>query len=156
MAAGLAGIPALVAQADPQPAEKAQIRSQEDPRIQSLRRFFQKHQSPAGTLSDVFVQEADNNNLDWRLMPGLALIETGGGKHCRHHNLFGWSNGHASFGSFSESIRQVAYQLSNSHYYRNKNLEVVLRLYNRNPGYTRLVKAVMRGISPTVEIALAE
>lgn len=154
MVAGLAGIPAMIAQTDAQPAEKAQVRADEDPRILSLRRFFQRHNSPAQHLSEVFIKEADNNGLDWRLLPGLALVESGGGQHCQKFNLFGWMNGQAAFSSFSDGIRQVAWFLSNSRYYRNKSIDRVLLTYNPDPGYRRKVRAVMDLISPSVEIAL--
>jgi hypothetical protein len=155
MFAGIAGIPAVAAQADPQPAEKAQIRFNEDPRILSLRSFFQKNNAPAELLSETFIREADHNGLDWRLLPGLALVESGGGKHCQKHNLFGWKNGKASFESFAEGIRQVAWYLSNSHLYRYKSIDGVLRTYNKDPMYRKKVKSVMALISPTVEVAWA-
>lgn len=154
MIAGFTGLPGMLVKADPNPAAKAQIRSNEDPRILSLRRFFQRHNSPAQSLSDVFVREADQNGLDWRLLPGLAMIESGGGKHCMRFNLFGWKNGMASFESFADGIRQVAWQLSNSRFYRYKSIDRVLLTYNKDPLYRKRVMSTMRGISPTVEIAL--
>ncbi len=141
-----------VPQTDSQPAEKAQIRSNEDPRILSLRRFFQRNNSPAQHLSDVFIREADTNGLDWRLLPGLALVESGGGKHCQKFNLFGWKNGKASFVSFTDGIRQVAWNLSNSHYYRNKSIDRMLLTYNKDPQYRVKVMSVMRRISPSVNL----
>jgi hypothetical protein len=157
VAAGIAGISGIVVNATPsQTAEKAQIRSNEDPRILSLRRFFKRHQSPAQHLSEVFVKEADHNNLDWRLLPGLALVESGGGKRCQRHNLFGWENGKASFSSFAEGIRKVAWHLSNSHLYRNKSLDRVLLTYNKNPEYRKKVLMVMNMISPSADVAYAD
>lgn len=154
MFAGVAGLPALGAQIDNQPPEKAQVRSDEDPRILSLRRFFQRNNSPAQHLSDVFIREADLNGLDWRLLPGLALVESGGGKHCQKFNLFGWRNGKASFDSFTDGIRQVAWYLSNSKFYRNKSVDRLLLTYNKDPMYRVKVRSAMRLISPTVEIAM--
>jgi len=156
MFAGIAGIPAAAAQAEPQPAEKAQIRSNEDPRILSLRRFFQRNNSPAQSLSDVFVREADNNGLDWRLLPGLALVESGGGKNCHRNNMFGWANGKHPFKSFADSVREVAWHLANSQYYKNKSVDGILQVYNRNPRYRQKVKEVMQSISPTMEIEPVE
>jgi len=154
--AGIAGVSGIAMQAEPKPVGEAQIRQNEDPRIQSLRRFFQRHNSPAQHLSEVFVREADYNNLDWRLLPGLALVESGGGKHCIRYNLFGWANGTASFRSFADGIRQVAWYLSNSRIYRNKSLDRLLLTYNKNPEYRIKVKSVMRMISSNVELAYAE
>jgi hypothetical protein len=155
MFAGVAGVPAMMlAQTNTQPAEKAQIRTDEDPRILSLRKFFQKNNSPAQHLSEVFIREADNNGLDWRLLPGLALVESGGGKHCQRFNLFGWMNGKASFESFTDGIRQVAWHLSNSRYYRNKSVSRILLTYNKDPMYRTRVMYVMRLISPSIEMAM--
>src|SRR5450432_2506518 len=152
--AGMAGVPAGAASPDVQLTEKKQVQPEEDPRVQSLRRFFQKRQSPAQTLSKVFIEEADKNNLDWRLLPGLALIESGGGNHCKRHNLFGWRNGKASFESFADSVKQVAFHLSNSHYYKHKSLDGMLFAYNRKVGYRERVKNAMYEISPSLEVAL--
>ncbi len=155
MFAGVTGVSALaVAQMNMQPAEKAQIRADEDPRVLSLRRFFQRNNSPAQHLSDVFIREADNNGLDWRLMPGLALVESGGGKHCQRFNLFGWMNGKASFESFTDGIRQVAWHLSNSRFYRNKSVDNMLLTYNKDPMYRVRVRSAMRLISPSVQLAM--
>lgn len=154
MVAGITGLPGMLVKADPNTTGKAQIRSSEDPRISSVRRFFQRYNSPVQELSAVFVREADQNGLDWRLLPGLALIESGGGKHCQKFNLFGWKNGKASFESFADGIRQVAWQLSNSRFYRHKSVDRVLLTYNKDPMYRQRVWSAMRGISPTVEIAM--
>lgn len=155
MFAGVAGVPAFaVAQTNIQPTEKAQIRADEDPRVLSLRSFFKRNNSPAQHLSDVFIREADNNGLDWRLLPGLALIESGGGKHCQRFNLFGWMNGKASFDSFTDGIRQVAWHLSNSRFYKNKSLDGMLLTYNKDPMYRVRVRSAMRLISPSVQLAM--
>ena len=117
--------------------------------------FFVRNNSPAVELSEIFVREADHNGLDWRLLPGLAVVESGGGKRCVSHNLFGWMNGKATFSSFSEAIRTVSWHLSNSRYYRHKSLDRMLMTYNNDPQYPTRVKQVMYLISPTVEVAMA-
>jgi len=165
LVAGLAGVAAAPAQTETKPAEKAQIRSDEDPRVVSVRSFFRKFQSPAESVSDVFVREADNNGLDWRLLPGLAMIESGGGKRCNRHNLFGWANGAVGFSSFADAIRQVSWYLSNSPFYRHKTIDSLLLTYNRNPLYRLQVKKAMilispsivspRIVSPSIEMAMA-
>jgi hypothetical protein len=155
LVAGIAGVNANFVKAETMPAEKAQIRSDEDPRIVSVRNFFRKFQSPAESVSDVFVREADNNGLDWRLLPGLAMVESGGGKRCNRHNLFGWANGKVGFSSFADAIRQVSWHLSNSRFYKDKTLDSLLMTYNRNPKYRLKVKSTMLQISPTIELAMA-
>jgi hypothetical protein len=154
LVAGLAGVNAVPMQAETSPAEKAQIRSDEDPRVVSVRNFFRKFQSPAESVSDVFVREADNNGLDWRLLPGLAMVESGGGKRCNRHNLFGWANGKVGFSSFADAIRQVSWHLSNSRFYKDKTLDGLLLAYNRNPKYRQKVKKPMTLVSPNIELAM--
>ena len=63
-------------------------------------------------------------------------------------------NGKASFESFSDGIRQVAWHLSNSRYYRHKSLDNVLLTYNKDPQYRIKVKSAMRLISPTLNMAM--
>jgi len=155
LVAGIAGVNAPPVQTEAMPAEKAQIRSDEDPRVVSVRNFFRKFQSPAEVVSDVFVREADSNGLDWRLLPGLAMVESGGGKRCIRHNLFGWANGKVGFSSFADAIRQVSWHLSNSRFYKDKTLDNLLSTYNRNPNYRLQVKKAMRLVSPSIELAMA-
>ena len=119
-----------------------------DPRLETLRKFFQKSGCPAEQMADVFLEAADAYELDWRLLPSLSFIETTGGKTARNNNLFGWDSGRAKFNSVSAGIHAVGYKLANSSVYRGKKLETVLALYNPNPDYGRAVKSVMRSIAP--------
>jgi hypothetical protein len=122
--------------------------SRKDHRFEALRKFFQKSDCPAKEYSDVFIEAADNNELDWRLLPSLSFIESGGGKQAPHNNLFGWDSGRAQFDSPSEGIRRVGYRLANSDLYRDKDLDTVLATYNPNAEYAEKVKSVMRQIAP--------
>jgi hypothetical protein len=119
-----------------------------DPRLENLRKFFQKGGCPAQHLAEVFLEAADAYELDWRLLPSLSFIETTGGKTARNNNLFGWDSGRAKFESVSAGIHTVGYRLANSEVYRGKKLETMLAIYNPNPDYGRAVKAVMRSIAP--------
>lgn len=47
-----------------------------DARPEILREFFEKHQSPLTTHSFYLVQIADNYNLDFRLLPAIAMQES--------------------------------------------------------------------------------
>ena len=60
-----------------------------DPRLQSLKKFFQESDCPAQDLSEEFLRAADQNNLDWRLLPSISLVESGGGREARNNNMFG-------------------------------------------------------------------
>jgi hypothetical protein len=146
--AGLSVVPATVMQAEHQvPQSRPSI---EDPRLNALRKFFHTVDCPLGPVADVFVAEADSHNLDWRLLPSLAIIESSGGKASRGNNIFGWANGHAAFPTLGAAIHHVARTLSDGKGYRNKSLLGILRTYNPNAGYAEKVQSVMAQIAPMV------
>jgi len=121
----------------------------DDPRFQSLTRFFHKADCPAEKYSAEFLRAADANALDWRLLPSLSFVETSGGKGARNNNLFGWNSGRAHFPSPVAGIHAVGYLLKHSSVYRNKKLDSILAVYNPVEQYADRVKSVMRRISPT-------
>jgi hypothetical protein len=145
--AGLAVIPATVTQADSQVPQVRQNPS-DDPRLNTLRHFFLTLNCPLAPVVDVFLAEADSHNLDWRLLPSLAVIESGGGKVSRGNNIFGWNNGHASFPTLGAAIHQVAKTLADGSAYKNKTLMALLRTYNPVQGYAERVQLMMSKISP--------
>jgi len=120
-----------------------------DPRFHALRKFFHQSLSPAEHLAAVFLEAADAYALDWRLLPSLSFVESGGGKAARNNNMFGWNSGRARFQSASAGIHTVGYHLSHEEAYRGKKLDTVLATYNPNADYGRTVKYVMRSIAPS-------
>src|SRR5947209_12124552 len=115
---------------------------QNDPRLESLKKFFRQGDCPAQHLSAEFLRAADRHNLDWRLLPSISLVESGGGRVARNNNLFGWDSGRAIFTSMRAGIHDVAERLHNSKLYRDKGLDEILRLYNPNANYPGVVKSV--------------
>lgn len=121
----------------------------EDPRTVRLREFFCALRCPVRELAEDFVQAADDNRLDWRLLPSISVIESGGGKAFKNNNLFGWDNGAAPFITLRTGIHEVAFQLGKSNRYRNQDVGGKLRSYNPDPNYAGKVVEVMQRISPT-------
>jgi hypothetical protein len=121
----------------------------QDPRLQTLRNFFDRCECPAASLSETFLEAADSYELDWRLLPSLSYVETTGGKSVRNNNLFGWDSGKAEFPSLKAGIHTVGYRLANSNLYRDKSLDELLATYNQDVDYGRKVKSVMRRIAPS-------
>jgi len=142
--AGMFSLPAPVANTE-LPDSSAEYRN--DPRLERLKRFFQKRDCPAGDLSAEFLHAADEHSLDWRLLPGIAMVESGGGRSAPHNNLFGWENGKARFVSGRAGIHDVARSLATSRLYRNKDVDGILRMYNHGADYPGYVKSVMKRIS---------
>jgi hypothetical protein len=113
--------------------------------------FFRSRRCPAAEYTDFFLEEADNHKLDWRLLPSLAFVETGGGRRVRcENNWFGWNSGQARFRMVEDAIHTVAVQLSESGLYRGKSLAAVLRTYNHRPSYPSRIRKVMALIGPKV------
>ena len=124
-----------------------------DLRESILRTFLSKERCPVAGEASTFIAEADSYHLDWRLLPSLAFVESGGGQRDRRNNIFGWANGASRFSSAAEAIHHVAEALAEARPYRGKDLRGKLAAYNHTPGYLRLVTGVMRRISP---VAVAE
>jgi hypothetical protein len=121
-----------------------------DVRESVLRRFLKEHSSPAACYAAAFIREADAHHLDWRLLPSLAFVETGGGQRNRLNNIFGWNNGSSRFSTATEAIHHVANALAEARAYKGKDILGKLAAYNPTPGYNRMVTEVMRRISPVV------
>lgn len=129
----------------PQPAPK-------DPRVVRLHQFFTRLHCPVRDLSEDFVRAADDNDLDWRLLPSISIIESSGGKAYRNNNIFGWANGDWFFPTIRAGLHQVAFRLGRSIIYRNRTTEEKLRLYNPDEAYPGRVQEVMQMISPVVNL----
>jgi hypothetical protein len=124
-----------------------------DPRTIRLKKFLIKLHCPVAYLAEDFIHAADDNHLDWRLLPSIAIIESGGGKaYIREkNNVFGWGGGELAFPSVRAGLNQVAYELGRGPLYRRHNSLGKLHLYNPDENYAQQVLAVMRRISPIMK-----
>jgi hypothetical protein len=138
------------------PAKPPQKPAKTDPRAVRLRNFFAKLHCPVLNMSEDFVQAADKNQLDWRLLPSISIIESGGGKAYRNNNLFGWDNGDQAFPSLRAGLDVVAYKLGKSPLYRNRDVVGKLRIYNPDLTYPAKVISVMNRISPVPSVRMPE
>lgn len=140
------------------PAEPVPVKAPTAPEIKvdrravRLKNFFCRLRCPVSELAQEFVSVADENRLDWRLLPSISLVESGGGKAFRNNNILGWSNGGQVFPSIGSGIRTVAYKLSRSPLYRDRDSRGKLLVYNPNPEYAQKVEDVMNEISPVVNL----
>ena len=116
-----------------------------DPREEKIRLFFERFKSPAAKYARLFVQVADENDLDWRLLPTFAFIESGGARVHRNNNIFGWDSGRAKFSSIEDGIRRVGRALTLGPY-KCKTAIQKIRVYNVHASYHRLADKVMKWI----------
>ncbi|MGJ5816255.1 hypothetical protein [Paludibaculum fermentans] len=144
----IAGLLAGQTAADPDPRPADMAVSKTDPRLTRVKQFFQDRDCPAQVYAADFITAADQHDLDWRLLPSLSFIESGGGKVAYNNNMFGWDNCKLKFRSTREGIYRIASKLGKSRMYRKKNVDQVLKLYNPRREYTKAVKAVMNQLGP--------
>jgi hypothetical protein len=122
-----------------------------------LRKFLKINHCTDQEYAELLISEADAYRLDWRLLPSIALVETGGGRTAKGNNLFGWANGKMAFASIGQAIHHVASNLSGGRAYRGKNINDLLFAYNsERPDYGAMVLDIMRQISPRQQIAATE
>ena len=142
-----AGLLSLTGTADPDSRPNDTV-SQMDPRYMRLQQFFEERDCPAQHLAADFIRASDRHRLDWRLLPSLSMVESSGGKSLKNNNMFGYDNCNTRFSSLRAGIYYVAERLANASFYRDKNLDTVLRTYNPRDEYAPRVKAIMRELGP--------
>ncbi|MCX6593498.1 MAG: hypothetical protein NTZ56_18445 [Acidobacteria bacterium] len=125
----------------------AEVKS--DPRMIRLQKFFSDRNCPAKHLASDFIEAADRQGVDWRLLPSISYVESTGGKHARNNNIFGWQNGNRRFPTVRQGIHTVAHELARSPRYKDKTLDAKLWTYNPSQEYNRRVKQIMLEIGPS-------
>lgn len=143
--AGLLGVSAVSNLAQ-QPAQSVY---KDDPRLPRLQAFFHDAHCLLQHLAPDFLEAADRQGLDWRLLPSISVVETGCGRTARGNNIFGWNSGRKEFASLREAISVVASRLGQSKLYRGKSLSQLLATYNPRPRYAGLVRSLMNQLGPS-------
>jgi hypothetical protein len=82
-----------------------------DERPDRIDAYFSKHAAPLAGFGSTFVQAADRCDMDWRLLPAIAMQESSGGKRMMNNNPFGWGSAKIPFDSFHEAISEVGKHL---------------------------------------------
>lgn len=123
----------------------------------TLDAYFASYDSPLEGYGAKFVAEARKNDIDWRLLPALAMRESTGGKQaCKRvsNSVFGYGSCKINFKSIDESIERVAASLGGNnpntaqHYSTDATVSQILHKYNTViKGYTAEVIKIMLNIS---------
>lgn len=119
--------------------------------------YFAEHDMPLEGTGLKMAEVADTNDIDWRLLPAIAVRESTGGKFdCKKaaNNPFGWGSCKISFKSLDVAIETIAKNLggnnpSTAKHYDNKTTKQILNAYNPPsivPRYTEQVMAIMKNI----------
>jgi hypothetical protein len=126
-------------------------------KAEAIDAYFAEHNMPLAGMGMKMAKEADSNDIDWRLLPAIAVRESTGGKFdCKkvENNPFGWGSCKISFNSTEEAIETVARNLggnnpNTSYHYDNKTIKQILRAYNPPsivPRYAEQVMSIMKNI----------
>jgi hypothetical protein len=102
-----------------------------DYRVENLRNFLEKFNSPLAPYAQDIVSYADSNGLDYRLVPAITGVESTFGKFIPNgsYNAYGWVNGNYSFTSWSDSISTVSATLNSQ--YINKGAPTISQIAKR-------------------------
>jgi hypothetical protein len=121
-----------------------------DERLVRIDRYFAERTMPLAGYGAKFIEVADQCNMDWRLLPAIAVRESSGGKQACGNNPFGWASCRADFGSIEQAIEIVGANLCGFNprtagYYGGKTTIQKLQSYNGsiNPNYPDEVLRIM-------------
>ena len=142
-----------------EPPELPQIEAPErvgDTRAERIDNYFLERRMPLAGHGKDFVEEADKNGIDWRLLPAIGVRESSGGKEQCGNNPFGWASCRGdNFPSIEEAIRTVSRHLggnaTSTRSYYSGDTRSKLNSYNPPSivaAYTDEVIAIMQKISP--------
>lgn len=123
-------------------------------KAEAIDAYFANHDMPLEGTGKKMVEEADANDIDWRLLPAIAVRESTGGKfECKKvpNNAFGWGSCKIGFKSNDQAIETVARNLGGNNpktakHYDDKTTKQILRAYNPPsivPKYAEQVMSIM-------------
>ena len=129
---------------------------QNDPRLSRLQKFFGDRDCPLRDSAKDFLIAADQNQLDWRLLPSISIIESSGGKDYTNNNVFGWGSAKEKFTSVRagnslrrRTARKIKKIQGQEHRWQAADLQSPARIPAAR------VKAVMRAIGSCAPRLLA-
>lgn len=145
------GLVTLNKAADPEAGPSSQVLKA---RAEAIDAYFAKRGMPLQGMGEKMVEEALKNDLDWRLLPAIAVRESTGGKfECKKvpNNPFGWGSCKIGFKSNEQAIETIARNLGGNNpntarHYDEKTVIEILRAYNPPsivPKYAEQVMAIM-------------
>jgi hypothetical protein len=119
------------------------------------------YDSPLEGYGMKFVEEADENNIDWRLLVAIAGQESTFGRHaCKKatNSFLGYGSCKINFKSVDEAIERVSASLGGNNentdqHYAGKTTAQILRKYNSViPNYPKQVMKIMKMVDDSKEI----
>jgi len=109
---------------------------QEDSKVEILRQFFERYNSPLEPYAPDFVVSAERNSIDWRILPAIAMQES---TLCKKvitdsFNCWGWGiyGGKVTrFDNYPEAIETISKGISTKYHGNGlETIEEIAQLYN--------------------------
>lgn len=140
-----------------------------DNRVEALRKFLERYDSPLAPDAPTFVAEADKNNIDWKLVAAISGVESTWA-HAEPSNCFNswgyniYGDHVRCFASYKDAITTISYDLR--HLYMNQwgaqDVYSIGHRYAASPTWAERVAGNMASIqnfadkteSPTLPISL--
>lgn len=139
-----------------------------DNRAKILRNFLQSYNSPLAASSETFIQAADAQKLDWRLVAAISGVESTFARFLPYnsYNAWGWGiygDNMIYFSSYDEAIEIISKALRENYInkWRAKDVHEIGRFYAASPTWSVRVLYFMRKIdeftlkNPTATLSLS-
>ena len=128
-----------------------------DVRAEKIDKYFKDRNMPLAGYGQKMVDVADKNDIDWRLIPAIAVRESTGGKFAcksKTFNPFGWGSCKIGFKSYDHAIEVLGQNLGGNNpntkrHYDEKTVDGILKAYNPPsvvPQYASQVIKIMDAI----------
>lgn len=121
-----------------------------DKREEILRKYLEKYNSQLAPSAGKFIEEADKNNLDWKLLVSIAGVESYFGKHIPPNSYNGWGwgvyNGNVhNFTSWDEAITVISGELRTKYMdkWGAENVSEIGSFYAADPNWSNKVTHFM-------------
>lgn len=139
-----------------------------DDRAEILQKYLEQYNSPLAPHAQTFIDEADKNNLDWKLVASIAGVESYYGHMIPPYSYNGWGFGVYGdnvlrFNSWDAGITHVSEQLRENYLGNlDTNIYVIGRKYASDPRWAIKVTNFMNQLDayytkfekPTISLSL--
>lgn len=97
-------------QTPPELIFEATVVAKKDDRAEILNKFLKNQNSPMADDAKKLVKIADKYDIDWKLLPAIAGVESQYGRMVPYgsYNPYGWNNGKSYFGDWASASDHVA------------------------------------------------
>ncbi len=121
-----------------------------DIRVKVLKDFLLTYNSPLAENAQTFVEEADKNKLDWRLVASISGVESTFGQQLPYnsYNAWGWGiygDNMITFQSYDEAIKTISKSLRKDYMdsWGAQDVYQIGRIYAASPTWAQRVEYFM-------------